>query len=93
MNNRNKQTQAMAEEFRLVMQKKRMKGFAKMIGEKKKKNCYCDKMNANRKKTVNEFEWMDLIAKKKQTATWQKNVWIKKSQVCTWENCRDYDIK
>lgn len=55
MNNRNKQTQAMAEEFRLVMQKKRMKGFAKMIGEKKKKNCYCDKMNAN-KKTVNDFE-------------------------------------
>lgn len=47
MNNRNKQTQAMAEEFRLVMQKKRMKGFAKMIGEKK--NCYCDKMNANKK--------------------------------------------
>lgn len=37
MNNRNKQTQAMAEEFRLVMQKKRMKGFAKMIEEKKRK--------------------------------------------------------
>lgn len=75
MNNRNKQTQALAEEFRLVMQKKRMKGFSKTIGVKKRKMDIVTKWMPTKKNS----EWIRMNGiNSKKTATWQKNVLNKK---------------
>lgn len=55
----------MAEEFRLVMQKSEWKVLQKWL-EKKKENLLLWQNECQQKKTVNEFEWMDLMAKKLQ---------------------------